>query len=281
MNYRHAFHAGNFADVMKHALLARILLHLAAKPAAFRVIDTHAGCGLYDLAGDAPNRTGEWRGGIARLLAATPPAAVADLLVPYLAVVRPGMAGKRPAYPGSPRIAQVLTRRQDRLVCIEKHRDDVRRLMASLSGDRRAKALELDGWIALNAQLPPPEKRGLVLIDPPFEEPDEFARLASAFAAAHRKWPGGIYALWYPLKDLSAVEAFLADLRDSGIRKLMRLELWVDRPDAEGPLAGSGLVVANPPWTLEAECRQLLPWLAQTLARSDAAGWRAEWITPE
>lgn len=281
MNYRHAFHAGNFADVMKHALLARILVYLASKQAPYRVIDTHAGCGAYDLSREAPRRTGEWREGIGRLRAAKPPPDVAALLAPYLSAVEPGMAAEPPVYPGSPVIAQALMRTQDRLVAIEKHPRDVQRLFAALSGDRRAKALELDGWTALNAQVPPPEKRGLVLVDPPFEEPGEFARLTQAFVAAHHKWPGGVFALWYPIKDPAAVETFVQDLQDSGIRKLLRLELWVDRADADGPLAGSGLIVASPPWTLKDEATLLLAWLSRVLGRSAAAGWRAEWITPE
>lgn len=281
MNYRHAFHAGNFADVMKHAVLARILSYLALKPAPFRVIDTHAGCGAYDLSGHAPNRTGEWREGIGRILGASLPADVEPVLWPYLSVVAPMMREKRPIYPGSPLIAQALMRTQDRLICAEKHPEDARKLVAALAGDRRVKAIEIDGWVALNAQLPPKENRGLILIDPPFEEPGEFGRLARAFLVAYRKWHSGIFALWYPIKDIGAVESFVADLHASNIRKILRLEMWVDQPDSDGPLAGSGMIIVNPPWTLKAECERLLAWLAQATARTARSGCQVVWITPE
>ena len=179
MNYRHAFHAGGPADVVKHAVLARILVHLCNKPAAFRVIDTHAGAGLYDLRGPEATRSPEWRDGIARLLAAPIDGEAAALLAPYLDAVRalnPG--GELAAYPGSPVVARALLRSQDRLVACELEPSAAAALAHNLGGDRRAKAIAIDGWTALNAYVPPPERRGVVLIDPPFEATDEFSRLA-------------------------------------------------------------------------------------------------------
>jgi 23S rRNA (adenine2030-N6)-methyltransferase len=217
MNYRHAFHAGNFADVLKHAVLCRILVYLRQKPAAFRVLDTHAGAGRFDLAGNEASRTGEWRAGIGRLLTASLAPQAAELLAPYLDIVRQANSdaanseqpnseqadsgGPLRVYPGSPLIAQALLRSQDRLVSCELEPGAVTALGRHLGGDRRAKAVEIDGWTALGAYLPPPERRGVVLIDPPFEKPDEFSRLATGLTAAYRKWPGGSYMLWYPIKD--------------------------------------------------------------------------------
>ena len=281
MNYRHAFHAGNFADVVKHAVLARILAHLKEKSAAFRVIDTHAGAGLYDLSGPEASRTGEWREGIGRLRAAQLAPGVRALLAPYLEVVaalNPGADLK--VYPGSPALAQSLLRDQDRLVACEREPTAARALGAFLHGDPRAKAVEIDGYTALNAYVPPKERRGLVLIDPPYEQPDEFERLAQALAAAHRKWPTGIYALWYPIKNLRETAAFARRIAASGIARVLRAELTLARTDGER-LGGSGLIVVNPPWRLEEELSVLLPALAQALGAAPAGATRLDWLAHE
>lgn len=281
MNYRHIFHAGNFADVFKHALLTRVLLYLGQKPAPFRYIDTHAGTGSYNLASEAARRSPEWKDGIARLANVSLPPEVAPLLAPYLAIAAPMLADDPPAYPGSPLIARHLTRSQDRLCLIEKHPVDIRHLRAATAGDRRVKALELDGWTAWNAQVPPPEKRGLVLVDPPFEEEADWQRMIDGLRLAHRKWPGGTTLLWYPAKDPRRVEPFIDALEDLHIPKMLRLELAVDHQYAEGPLAATGLIAVNPPYTLAEEARSLLGFLARRLARGAGAGWRVDWIAPE
>jgi 23S rRNA (adenine2030-N6)-methyltransferase len=213
MNYRHAYHAGNFADVVKHAVLCRVLTHLREKPAAFRIIDTHAGAGRYDLAGPEAGKTLEWRDGIGRLMGATLPPPVGALLTPYLdAVAALNPDGRLARYPGSPVLAQALLRRQDRLIACELEPRAAAALERELAGDNRAKAIAIDGWTALTAYVPPTERRGVVLIDPPFEQPDEFARLGQGLAAAHRKWPTGIYLLWYPIKDPAEVQRFTRGL---------------------------------------------------------------------
>jgi 23S rRNA (adenine2030-N6)-methyltransferase len=281
MNYRHAFHAGNFADVVKHAVLARIIVHLKEKPAAFRVIDTHAGAGLYDLSGPEASRTGEWRAGIGRLLAARLAPDVHALLAPYLDVVaalNPGADLK--IYPGSPALAQSLLRDQDRLVACEREPNAARALATFVHGDARAKAVEIDGYTALNAYVPPKERRGLVLIDPPYEQPDEFERLAQALATAHRKWPTGIYALWYPIKNLRETAAFARRIAASGIARVLRAELTLARTDSER-LGGSGLIVVNPPWRLEQELSVLMPALAQALGAGPVGTQRLDWLVPE
>jgi len=281
MNYRHAFHAGNFADVFKHAMLARILVYLMRKDAPLRYLDTHAGVGRYDLTGDEAQRTGEWRDGIARVVAASRPGEIDALLAPWLAAVGPCDAEGRPAsYPGSPALAQAMLRPQDRLTLCELHPQDIltlRRAMRREEGrDARVKALAIDGYTALNAWVPPVEKRGLALVDPPFESPDEFERLAKAFASAHAKWPTGVYALWHPVKDGRVVDRFYRRLADAGAGKLLRLELAVAAPAAEGRLVSSGLAVVNPPFVLAQEARALLPWLAGVLAQGPGAGFRIE-----
>lgn len=283
MNYRHAFHAGNFADVLKHVVLARILVHLAQKPAAFRVIDTHAGIGRYDLAGVQAGKTGEWRDGIGRLEAKPLAGDAAPLIEPYLQAIREVRAFHgETAYPGSPLIAAALARAQDRLVFIEKHPEDVRRLTESVGKDRRAKVIELDGWTALNAYVPPPEKRGLVLIDPPFEEPGEFDRMADRLAKAWSKWRTGIYMAWFPVKDAAERDAFYDALQASGVPKILRIELLREPIARTGDmLAGSGMVIFNPPWTLLDEMQVLGPALTQVLARKGSGLFRCDWLVDE
>jgi 23S rRNA (adenine2030-N6)-methyltransferase len=286
MNYRHAFHAGNFADVHKHAVLARILTHLRQKPAAFRVIDSHAGSGRYDLLAEEATRGAEWRDGIGRVWDGatkredTPARA---LLGPYLDAVAACNAGSDlRTYPGSPLIARHLLRPQDRLIACEIEPGAAAQLAATLRGDARTKALAIDGWTAIGAYVPPKERRGVVFIDPPFEEVGDFSRLSVALSAAHRKWPTGIYAAWYPIKTREAPDALARRLQRLAIAKMLRSELLLQGPAADAGLAGSGLVVVNPPFTLEAELRVLLPALGRMLARASAKpGYRLDWLAAE
>ncbi|TPM47625.1 23S rRNA (adenine(2030)-N(6))-methyltransferase RlmJ [Mesorhizobium sp. B2-2-4] len=282
MNYRHAYHAGNFADVLKHVVLTRLLEYLKQKDKAFRVIDTHAGIGRYDLSSPEAQKTGEWQGGIGRLVDAAPEAQAAMLLAPYLDAVRACNAdGPLKKYPGSPLVARHLLRKQDRLSAIELHPKDVAKLKTEFAGDFQTRVIELDGWLALGAHLPPKEKRGLVLIDPPFEEEGEFGRLVDGLAKAHKRWPGGIYALWYPIKDRKAVIGFRKALKETGVPKLLDIEFEIRPASQEPSLDGSGLVVANPPFTLEGELRILLPALHKLLVLEKPAHWTLNWLTGE
>ena len=288
MNYRHAFHAGSFADVVKHAVLTRVLVHLREKPAAFRVIDTHAGAGAYDLGGPEASRTGEWRQGIGRLLDATLAtewgvAGEADaLLRPYLdAVMVRNLARELSSYPGSPALVRALLRPQDRLTCCELEPQAAAALARELRGDHRAKAVAIDGWAALAAYVPPNERRGLVLIDPPFEQEDDFTRIATGLTTAHRKWPTGIYLAWYPVKDQAAVAGFIRRLGRLGIPRMLRAEVIVAGETNPPVLRGSGLILVNPPWKLPDELRILLPCLSATLARGDAAQPVLQWLSGE
>ena len=281
MNYRHAFHAGNFADVMKHAILARVLEHLTRKDTPFRAIDTHAGLGLYDLTAEEAVRTGEGGQGIARLDAPLDPEAEA-LLAPYraaLAALRARHGGT--AYPGSPTLMRHFLRRGDRGVFVELHPADGARLAEFFESDPRTKVLPLDGWVALNALVPPKERRGLVLVDPPYETPGELERLGQALAVAARKWPTGVLLGWYPIKDEAPVAAMVAHLHRALVapslaRPALRLELMIDPPDDPARLNGSGLLVINPPWRLAQEAGVLLPALAERLARGRYGAFRCE-----
>ena len=266
MNYRHIFHAGNFADVFKHAALARILVHLCEKPQPFRVIDTHAGTGLYDLEGTQASRTEEWRDGIGRLMERPPTGEAAALLSPYFdAIAAVNSGGGLKHYPGSPQVALSLMRQQDRLTACELEPKAAAALASHLRRDKRAKAIEIDGWQALNAYLPPPERRGLVVIDPPFEDRDEFENLAKGLELAHRKWASGIFLLWYPIKGEGA-SAFMRRLRKLGIPKILRAELHVKASRAD-VFSGSGLAVINPPWKLADELKVMLPALQAVLSQ--------------
>jgi 23S rRNA (adenine2030-N6)-methyltransferase len=277
MNYQHAFHAGNFADVHKHAVLARILVHLRAKPAAFRVIDTHAGSGRYDLLAPEAARGREWQAGIKRLWEASPSPELRDFLAPYLdvvAVLNPD--GSLRTYPGSPAIVQALLRARDRLITCELESRANGALKAALRADRRAKVLAIDGWTALRAYVPPKERRGLILVDPPYEENADFSRLSNELAVAHGKWPSGVYLLWYPIKERAAPDALARRLRRLALPNVLRCELMLGPARADAGLAGSGLILINPPFRLDAQLRALLPELARLL--SPEAACRVDWL---
>lgn len=281
MNYRHIYHAGNFADVLKHAVLARLIGYLKLKDKPFRVIDTHAGIGIYDLSSEEAQKTGEWHGGVGKLLGKDLPKDVAPLLAPYLDAIKALNATSNvQLYPGSPKLARMLLRKQDRLSLMELHPADCETLRGNFEGDFQTRVTHLDGWLALNAHLPPKEKRGLILVDPPFEEPDEYERMVDGLAKAWRKFPTGVYCLWYPLKRGAPIKDFMKALYDLEIPRMLCVELSV-RSEREDGLAGSGLVVVNPPYTLKAELDVLLPFLKARLAQDRSATIRNVWIRGE
>jgi 23S rRNA (adenine2030-N6)-methyltransferase len=282
MNYRHVFHAGNFADVVKHTILTRILTYLMRKDAPFRVIDTHAGVGLYDLKGAAAEKTGEWVDGIGRLIDQDFSEPAKELLAPYLdAVGAQNPDGDLRFYPGSPLITRKMLRQQDRLMALELHPVDVEALRENFAGDFQVRVTHVDGWQALGTHLPPKEKRGLVLIDPPFEERNEFERMAQNLIKAHKRWPTGLYALWYPIKDVADVDKFVALLEASGIPKILKLELTIREPSEPPRLHGTGMIVINPPFVLEEEMRALMPVLADVLSDEGRGRWTIDWVAGE
>lgn len=282
MNYRHAYHAGNFADVAKHVIVTRIVEYLKQKDKAFRVIDTHAGIGLYGLGSGEAARTGEWQGGIGKIIDAPMLVNAAALLAPWLNTVRSVNSGKElRKYPGSPKLVRMLLRKQDRLSAIELHPDDANTLSRQFEGDHQVRVIELDGWLALGAHLPPKEKRGLVLVDPPFEESGEFQRLLVGLQTAYSRWPGGVYALWYPIKDRKAAAGFVRDLKATGIPKILNTELYIRGPSPEPRLDGTGMVIVNPPYTLASELKTVFPELIRLMAEDKGGFWRVDWVNGE
>ncbi|MCC7272030.1 MAG: 23S rRNA (adenine(2030)-N(6))-methyltransferase RlmJ [Alphaproteobacteria bacterium] len=249
MNYRHAYHAGNHTEVFKHAVLALILDRLRQKPAPFMVLDTHAGLGLYDLRSPEALKTGEAAAGIGAVLASG-----RELPGPYLSVVRPFT--DRGLYPGSPAIAAAMLRAHDRIAACELHPEDVAVLRRNFRDDRRVAVHHRNGYEALLALIPPPERRGLVFVDPPYEKTDEAERLGRTLAAAVRKWPTGIFAAWYPIKDDAIGRAIARPLVEAGVPGCLKVELLRHRPDGER-LAGSGILLINPPWQLDDDLRRL------------------------
>jgi 23S rRNA (adenine2030-N6)-methyltransferase len=280
MNYRHAYHAGNFADVLKHAVLALVIEHLKQKASPFRVIDTHAGAGLYELGGEESQKTGEWKDGIGRIFGTELPPPVAEILAPYLSVIaheNPPATLER--YPGSPLIARRLMRRGDALIANELHGDDCAHLRQLFARDPQTKVMALDGWTALKSLLPPKERRGVVLVDPPFEEAGELDRIVDGLANASRRFAGGTFVIWYPIKDARAVARFHRELGKLGLAKLYMAELSVRAVPHEGELCASGLIILNPPFTLPDKLSVLAPFLAARLARGRGASCRLEWLS--
>jgi len=280
MNYRHAYHAGNFADCVKHALLVWLLRALARKGTPFAVLDTHAGRGRYDLAAPEAARTGEWRAGIGRLLD-DPPPALADYvaLVQSLDPAAPSFAAPAATaptasaplahYPGSPLLCRALLRPQDRLMLNELHPEEHAALARLFARDRQTHLHRRDGYECLRALLPPPERRGLVLIDPPFEQPDEFARAAAGLAAGHARFGHGLFMLWYPIKHRTPVRAFHAAVQASGIRDVLAAELALREPTDPARLNGCGVLLVNPPYRFEAEGLAILEALLARLGAGE------------
>jgi 23S rRNA (adenine2030-N6)-methyltransferase len=282
MNYRHAFHAGGFADVIKHIVLVRMLTYLQDKQAPFRVIDTHAGAGVYDLTSDEAQRGGEWLTGIARVMQARFSEKTLPLVAPYLDIVRAFNPQRElKAYPGSPLIARALLRPQDRLTACEVEPKARKRLIEALRRDTQARVVDLDGWVALPAFVPPKERRGLVLIDPPYERKDEFERAAAGFAEAFAKWPTGSYVLWYPVKSRRATDGLARHVAEvvgasAPPGKCLRLEFSTAPQLAGAGLTSTGLLIVNPPWTLSGELKAILPELEKPLGLGGAGRFRLE-----
>ena len=285
--YRHLFHAGNFADVFKHALLTRLLLLLARKDKPFFYLDTHAGIGRYDLSHAWAQKLAEYKDGIARLWTRTD---IPELLHPYVEAVRAdNPSGALRFYPGSPRIARRFLRAGDRMVLSELNKDDCDALARLFDGDRQVVVERSDGYQALKAFLPPKERRGLVLVDSSFDRSGEFARLTEGLVSGYGRFATGVYALWYPLMQPTAMHAFERGAVGTGIRKILQLELSVLPVAWTVSLRGCGLLVVNPPHGFEVEAKALLEWLRPVLAEADqnqpdlrgGSSVRVRWLVPE
>ena len=283
MNYRHAFHAGNFADVLKHVVLIMLVEHLKKKPAPFFFLDTHAGRGRYDLSQAESQKSGEYRDGIGRLLEVRP----GDLqpeLATYVGLVREAAGPGRSAitaYPGSPALVALLRRQGDRLVLVEMEPREADALRELLGRRKQISILEGDGYAALKAHLPPRENRGLVLIDPPYESDAEFDRVIAGLEVAHERWPTGTFCVWYPVTGRAGPTRFRRELERSGIRRVLGITLGVRPQDAQVGMGTSGLVIVNPPWQIDARLGDLLPELHRRLAPDGQGGTSVEWWVPE
>ncbi|WP_182419400.1 23S rRNA (adenine(2030)-N(6))-methyltransferase RlmJ [Bartonella sp. HY038] len=283
MNYRHIYHAGNFADVFKHIIVTRIIEYLKKKDQAFRVLDTHAGIGLYKLSDDRAQKTGEWRDGIGRIINKDIDPDIESLLKPWLDIIAElnNQQSTLQKYPGSPMLIRKLLRQKDRLTAIELHPDDYRILKSHFDGDFQTKIINLNGWLALGSQLPPKEKRGLVLVDPPFELEGEFERLVDGLVRANKRFSHGIYAFWYPVKNFNSVNKFCNQLYETGIPKILRLELHIRKQSSIASLDGTGMIIVNPPYTLENEVKLLGPFLVDSLGCGPGAHLVCRWIRQE
>jgi 23S rRNA (adenine2030-N6)-methyltransferase len=279
LSYRHLFHAGNFADVFKHALLTRLLIGLSAKDKPYFYLDTHAGIARYDLRHTWAQKAREYETGIARLWKEPD---IPALLAPYLDAVRAVNPHRELRYyPGSPLIAKRFMREHDRMVLVELNKADHAELQSLFSRERRVAVQLLDAYQSLRAYLPPSERRGLVLIDSSFDRAREFDRIVKALKEAYAHWPTGMFAIWYPLMEPRAMRDFLASVQRSGIRKVLRLELLVREPDDSEFIPGCGMLIVNPPWHFDEEARAILKWLQPKLAVTGRGESVVEWLVPE
>lgn len=278
MNYRHAFHAGNFADVHKHVVLLALLARLTEKPKPLLYLDTHAGRGCYDLRSDAAVRGGEWLDGVARMRAHTAESSEVRLYLQTLRAVQPDEWH----YPGSPLLALHALREHDRAVFVEKQLQEASALQQSLRRRRGVSVVHGDGYAALKTYLPPREQRGLVLIDPPYESEREPVDVVRALVFGLQRWPMGVFAIWYPIKAGAEVRRFHSALRDSGLRKLLQVELHIRPASSPLGLNGSGMLLANPPWQFEEQMARATTELLHVLAPDAAAGAATvDWLVPE
>lgn len=279
MNYRHSYHAGNHADVFKHAILQRMVHLLQRKDAPFCYLDSHAGTALYDLQGEAASKTGEYVDGIGRLFDRTD---LPELLGGYRdAVARHNPDGVLRLYPGSPQLVADSLREQDRMIVSELHPDDAATLKAHFADNDSIAVHQRDGYELPKAFLPVAEKRALWLLDPPFEKIDELEQCVAAVQMAVQRMRQTIVALWYPIKDERLLRSFYRSMAEAGLPKVLRIELSVRPTDTRMGLNGSGLMLVNPPWPLWEELEVTLPWLASTLAQSGDGGWRMDWLAGE
>ncbi len=272
LSYRHAYHAGNFADVLKHIVLVEILEYMVQKDKGLHYIETHAGAGLYDLTDERAGKLQEYQTGIGRLNRLDWPE-----LDRYFEIL--ARYNETPAlrwYPGSPLIASAILRKQDRLWLHELHRDEADRLQDNVRGRRSIRIFRTDGLTGLLSLLPPVSRRGLVLVDPSYEIKTDYQQVVRALAQAHDRFPSGTYLLWYPVVERARIDRLLNDLASTGIPHIQRFELSVRADSSEPGMTGSGMIVVNPPWTLMARLTPLLKRLVPVLAQSDVAGYRAD-----
>ncbi len=279
LSYRHSFHAGNHADVLKHTVQSLILESLKEKEKPFLYLDTHAGAGRYKLSGEHAERTGEYLEGIARIWQQDD---LPEELEPYIRAVKAyNQSGQLRYYPGSPLIARHLLREQDSLQLTELHPSDFPLLRAEFQKDGRARVERADGYMQLKSKLPPVSRRGLILIDPPYEIKTDYQDVVKGISEGYKRFATGTYALWYPVVMRQQIKRMVRDLEETGIRRILQIELAV-RPDSDQRgMTASGMIVINPPWKLEQQMANALPWLHKTLVPAGTGSTTLSWIVPE
>ncbi len=278
MNYRHSYHAGSFTDVVKHIILTAIITAISRKETSFCYIDTHAGIGYYDLFSAQAAKTKEYQGGIEKIIQQENPPQIVRRYLDCVHKINNQLTESKFAslryYPGSPMIARYLARPHDRLIVCELQPQEYQDLRTTFAGDKQVAVHHMDGFLGLKAFLPPKEHRGLVLIDPPYEDPDEFSRIAHSLPPALKRWETGIYAIWYPIKEKSHTQRFYHSMREKTHQPIYVIELSI-YPDLPNHLNGCGLVIVNPPYQFNQVIDDILPWLWKALTINDQGGYRA------
>lgn len=279
MNYRHSYHAGGFSDVVKHVILTALLTSLTRKDSPYCYLDTHAGIGYYDLSSTFSNKTKEYESGIEKIIQADNPPPLVKRYLDCVHQINNKLSGAKYAslryYPGSPMVARSLIRPHDRIVACELHTEDYQLLKNAFINDKQVAVHHTDGFLGLKAFLPPKEKRGVVLIDPPYEDPDEFKRIAQTLPTALKRWENGIYAIWYPIKDEIQLKKFYKTLTDNISAPIFVIELTIF-PNIPNHLNGTGMVVINPPWQFDESIKEILPWLWNVLSINGQGHFRAQ-----
>ncbi|HEK2035202.1 TPA: 23S rRNA (adenine(2030)-N(6))-methyltransferase RlmJ [Proteus mirabilis] len=279
LSYRHSFHAGNHADVLKHIVQTLIIESLKEKEKPFLYLDTHAGAGRYRLTNAHATRTGEYLEGIARLWQQEE---VPELILPYLeAVGSLNTSDELRYYPGSPLLAAKLLREQDLLMLTELHPTDFPLLRTEFSRDKRVRVCREDGFGQLKSKLPPASRRGFALIDPPYELKQDYSAVVKGIVEGYKRFATGTYAIWYPVVHRQQIKRMLKELEATGIRKILQIELAV-KPDSDQlGMTASGMIVINPPWKLASQMASILPWLHKTLVPEGTGHTLVEWVVPE
>jgi len=279
LSYRHIYHAGNHADILKHITMSQICRHFIKKDSPFFYLDTHAGIGQYELNSEQAQKNKEYHSGISRLFSES---AVPEAIEGLLEIVRDmNPTDQLEYYPGSPKVVDYYTRQKDKLHLCELHPNDYPLLAALFPQKRKANVVKENGFAAVKAMLPPPQKRGFVLMDPPYEVKKDYQFVVKSLEEGYKRFPQGTFAIWYPVLGRQQADHLLKSVKATNIRNILLLELNVRDTEKERGMAGSGMIIVNPPWTLEQDAREFMPFLSKTLAEDQEANYQITWITPE
>lgn len=279
LSYRHIYHAGNHADILKHITMSQICRHFIKKDSPFFYLDTHAGIGQYELNSEQAQKNKEYHSGISRLFSES---AVPEAVEGLLEIVRDmNPTDQLEYYPGSPKVVDYYTRQKDKLHLCELHPNDYPLLAALFPLKRKANVVKENGFAAVKAMLPPPQKRGFVLMDPPYEVKKDYQFVVKSLEEGYKRFPQGTFAIWYPVLGRQQADHLLKSVKATNIRNILLLELNVRDTEKERGMAGSGMIIVNPPWTLEQDAREFMPFLSKTLAEDQEANYQITWITPE